>query len=231
MPRKSNVALSFEEQRLQIIHKHQHNLRKSLQREVATKKASKRLPGELMWKQNMAIFLKIGIPGISYSEIGARIDETKTTVKKWFLEDPYVREQYEVISKGLKDSALELMEFYAIEAVETLVLLMRFGEEKIMLTSAVEILDRIGIAKLSKSEAQITSKRSHQWEDQSELINEIRQLPPEKQEEAIAMLEGLQNMLVGQSSDSVDDDEDSLKPIVGREEEPDSLEDEDDAAV
>lgn len=231
MPRKSNVALNYEAERLEIIHRHQRALRKRLNRDLSSKKATKRLPGEENFKKNMAIFLKIGVPGISYKEIGARIDETKTTVKKWFLEDLYVREQYEVISKTLKDSAIDLMEFYAIEAVETLVLLMRFGDEKIMLQSATEILDRIGVAKLSKSESEVRTKREHGWEDQDKLLNEIRDLPPEQQEAAIDALEKFQKLLAGEDVDAPevteDDDDEDLKPIVGRDDEPEDLSDED----
>jgi hypothetical protein len=218
VPRKSSAALSFEDQRLEIIHKHQRDLRKQLNRDLTSKKAQKRLPGEENLKKNMAIFLKVGVPGISYKEISARIDETKTTVKKWFTEDPYVREQYELISKALKDSALELMELYAIEAVETLVLLMRFGSEKIMMDSAVQILDRIGIAKLTKTEAEITNTKKHKWEDQSELLEQIRNLPPDRQEEAISVLEGLQKVLGGEEvepAQAVEPDEDELQPLGG----------------
>lgn len=236
MPRKSNVASNYEDKRLEIIHQHQSKLRKQLSRDLASKKVTRRLPGEENFKKNMAIFLKIGVPGISYTEIGARIGETKTAVKSWFATDTYVREQYEVISKTLKDSALDLMEFYAIEAVETLVLLMRFGEEKIMLESAKEILDRIGIAKLSKSESEIKTRREVGWEDQTKLLEDIRTLPPDKQEEAVKTLEGLQSLLAGEEvegaivSEEDADEFDAPPPIVGRSDE-DLIEDDDDASI
>lgn len=228
MPRKSQVAEAIELERLEIIHKHQRDLRKKLNRELTNKKATKRLPGEENFKKNMAIFLKIGVPGISYGDIGARIGETKTTVKKWFTDDPHVREQYEYIQANLKDGALELLQFYAIEAIETLVLLMRFGSEKIMKESAVEILDRIGIAKLTKTESDIKNTREHKWADQTDLIEEIRALPPEKQEEAIAGMEKLQALLSG-SVDEVEEDE--LPAITGKTTEDSVDDDEDDDAT
>lgn len=226
MGRKPSAILTMEEKRLQIIHSHQTALRKKLTREIKTKKATKRQPGEENYKKNMAIFLKIGIPGISHTDIAARLGETKSTVRKWFYEDPYVIDQYQFIQNNLKDSALELLEFYAIEAIETLVLLMRFGSEKLMKESAVELLDRIGIAKISKSEVDTTSHRKHEWEDQSEMLEKIRQLPPEKQEEAIAGLEKLQQLLLGQV-DEIEKEQDELPPLVGKKSEEDDEEDDD----
>lgn len=230
MGRKSGVALSYEDARLQIIHNEQTKMRRRLAREMDMKKATRRLPGEEPHKKNLAIFLKLGIPGISYREIAARIDESKATVKKWFVEDAYVKEQYEYLQANLKETAVQLLQFYVIEAIETLVLLMRFGSEKLMKESAIEILDRVGIAKLTKSESEITNTKKYGWEDQSQLLNDIRQLPPEKQEEAIAGLEHLQRLLAGGSDidgkviDETDDEE--LKPIIGRGDDEDDIDEE-----
>lgn len=216
MPRPTEQKAAIEAERLALLHSEQRKLRARLTKEVKIKKASPHLPGEERQKKQMAVLLKVGVPGISYTEIGARLGETKSVVKGWFQKDADLKEFYMWVLENLKDGALELMKTYSLEAVETLAVLMRFGSEKYMFESAREILDRIGVPKVSRSEIEAEHVQRHEWSDRDSLTAEIRELPPEYQEEAIKVVERLENLLAEHSSvEDNSDDEEELKPIAG----------------
>lgn len=216
----------MEAERLKILHDEQRKLRKRMNKEVRVKKAGAHLPGEERLHMDMAIFLKVGTPGISFTEIANRLGETKTTVKRWFKEDPYVKDKYDWVINNFRDGALELMKTYGLEAVETQALLMRFGSEKYMFEASREILDRIGAPKISRTEIEAEHVKSHKWTDREEMINEIRQLSPDKQEEAVEAIEKLEELLAAEAAKSekiiiVDDEGEmhELDPIQNDEEE------------
>lgn len=234
MPRGSEVKATIEAERLAILHREQQALRKRIIRETKIKKASPHLPGEEMLKKNTAVLLKIGVPGISFSEIAARLGETKGTVRGWFRDDPDIKEFYEWAVANLRDGALSLMKTYSLEAVETLVLLMRFGSEKYMFESAREILDRVGVPKVERREIESEEIQSHKWADRDELVSEIRELPIELQEQAVEALERFEELLAKNpasvnGSEPEDSSEDSSElETISRD---DSEEDDDDEAI
>ncbi len=207
MPRNKDKE-ALEAQRAELIHTKQQELSKALRKPVQAKK--RRMPGELAHQKNLAVFLKIANPRMSFLDIGNQIGETKNAVKKWFREDADVREQFEYVSSHLKSSSIELLESFSMEAVMTLVTVMRYAEPKLMKEAATEILDRIGVAKLSKSEVESRSVKSHEWSDHDEMVKEIRQLPPEHQEQYVELMEGIQQLLSGDVPSSGS----SIPPIV-----------------
>lgn len=202
MGRPSEDKAKIEATRLAVLHAEQGKLRKRLDKEIRVKKAGIHLPGEEKHKKDLAVFLKIGVPGISFTEIANRLGETKGEVRKWFREDAEVKEFYDWALTNLKEGAIELMKTYSFEAIETLVLLMRFGSEKYMFEASKEILDRIGIAKVTRQEIESNANRSHEWSDRDSLVGEIRQLPPHLQEEAVDALEKFEELLASHSPDA-----------------------------
>lgn len=201
MPRPSDKKTEIELKRLKILHEQQSKVRKRIQKEIRVKKGGYSLPGEIKHKKDMAVFLKIGIPGISFLEIANRLGEQKGVVKKWFKDDPDVKEFYEYSLSNLKQGALSLIETYGFEATETLALLMRFGSEKYMFEASNSILDRMGVIKATRQEIDAQNKSTHEWKDREQLVNEIRELPPEMQEQAVEALERFEELLARNSPD------------------------------
>lgn len=229
VPRATEEKARIEAERLALLHQEQGKARRRLQHETKVKKKSN-LPGEELLKKNLAIYLKVGVPNISYNEIADRIGETRKTVKNWFKSDPLVREQYEFTLDNLREGAHKYMQTYSLEAVETLALLMRMGSEKYMFESAISILDRVGVPKVERFENQNENISKHQWADRSALVEEIRKLSPEQQEEAIEVIEKLESLLSGQFVTDDDENEDSneLDPIINSEDDPeDTIADDD----
>lgn len=231
MGRPSEAKMLIEAERLAILHDAQSKMRRRLAKETKVKKKSNQ-PGEEQLKKHTAVLLKIGVPGVSYGDIADRLGETRSTVKQWFRTDPDVKEFYEWATSHLKDSALELMQTYGLEAVETLVLLMRYGSEKYMFEASKEILDRIGVIRAERRENLNENVESHKWADRDKLVADIRELNPEQQEEALMALEKFEELLAGQSKNGHvelnDDDLSGLQPISRDEGEGDDDEDEDD---
>lgn len=209
MGRKSKEVMDIEAQRLNIIHTQRKELVKALKKPPNVKKSGF-LPGEELKQKNLAIFLKIAQPRVSYTQIAAQLGETKSTVKGWFADDPYMREQYEWLLHNLSEGALDYIRTYTMEAVATLVSLMRWGSEKYMLEAAKEILDRGGLSKISKQEVATTKTETHSWDNS--LVERIRELPEDKQEEAAALIEGVEKFLSDTENNSnSDDDETKVK--------------------
>lgn len=220
MARKAEQIAAIEAERLELLHKQQKELRKRLATEIQVKKAGPHLPGEDLHKKHMAVFLKIAVPGISYKDIGARLGETKTTVRSWFKDDPDVKEFYEWALTDFKSSGLEYLGTYVLEAIETQVTLMRYGSEKYMFEAAKDIMDRYGLAKVSRSEIDAKHTQSHEWGDRDSLVAEIRELPEEMQEQAVEALELFEELLAKNSENgsSADAGGEELKPITNADE-------------
>lgn len=227
----------IEVRRLEELHVASRAMRRRIQKETRVKKISTQ-PGEVSLKKNTAVLLKIGVPGISYSDIADRLGETRSTVKEWFKSDPDVKDFYQWAVDNLKESSLKLMQTYALEAVETLVLLMRYGSEKYMFEASREILDRVGVPKVMRSENENTNINAHKWADRDALVSEIRELDPEQQEEALEALEKFEELLAkhansknGNSNGEVelsDEDLSGLHPISRVESDDDDEEDDED---
>lgn len=234
MGRSSEAKMLIEAERLAILHDAQSKMRRRLAKETKVKKKSNQ-PGEILLKKHTSVLLKIGVPGISYGDIADRLGETRSTVKEWFRSDPEVKDFYEWATAHLKDSALELMQTYGLEAVETLVLLMRYGSEKYMFEASKEILDRIGVIRAERRENLNENVESHKWADRDALVAEIRELNPEQQEAALEALGKFEELLAGETSTNGHveiDDEDlnelsDLQPIARSEDEDEEDEDED----
>lgn len=210
----STERVDLEAKRLALLHDEQKRIRGRLTKSVRVKKYGAHLPGEERYKKQMAVIWKVGVPGIGYDEIAARLGEPEPTVRRWFNSDVVVKEFYDWVLNNLKGATLSLLQTYALEAVETLALLMRFGQEKYMFEAAKEILSMAGPPKTTRQEIETESTKKHEWSDRDKMVEEIRKLPPEEQERAVAAMEKFEELLAANSPDGSKNGSGSLSSIV-----------------
>jgi hypothetical protein len=153
---------------------------------------SRLLPGEIPAVQNMVAVLHIA--HYPKTQIARIIGISKQQVTE-FLEDPAVSEMVVTLREGLPTAALDLMEGYMIEAVQAIVDVMRVSEDDaVVLRAASEILDRTGLAKVSKQERHVTNEEQTTITDDG-LIDRLREASPEIQEQAAQVVEQLEGLL------------------------------------
>lgn len=159
---------------------------------TAKRKGKRRAPGELEFKQDMMIILKVA--GYTHQQIGASIGEHKDTINEWF-KSPDIAAKYLKVTKTLTDSARRLLETFTIEAIQSIVDIMRdTPDDKIRLDAAKEILDRGGLPKASRTETKTEATTTFGVDD--EQMAALRELPPDLQEEAAQMMEEVAAFLV-----------------------------------
>jgi transcriptional regulator with XRE-family HTH domain len=154
----------------------------------------KLLPGEKVHVEDMAVVLRLA--GYSQDQIARVIGLSQTQVME-LLKNPVVNEKLVTMRKALPAAALDLLQDYMIEAVQTVVDVMRSSDDdKIVLQAAGEILDRSGLAKASRQERhQITENRTVFTDDG--ILEQLRKASPELQEQAAQVIEQLENLLNG----------------------------------
>lgn len=154
----------------------------------------KLLPGEKEHVEDMAVVLRLA--GYSQDQIARVIGLSQNQVSE-LLRNPVVNEKLVTLRKTLPAAALDLLQDYMIEAVQTVVDVMRSSEDdKIVLQAAGEILDRSGLAKASRQERhQITENRTVLTDDG--IVERLRQASPELQEQAAQVIEQLETLLSG----------------------------------
>ena len=156
--------------------------------------------GEREHAREMAIVLKLA--GYSHNQIGSVIGISRGQVSD-MLKEPDIAERIQMLRENLPSAALDLLHGYTIEAVQAIVdVLRKTDDDALILKAASEILDRAGIGKVSKSEQHRTNESKATFSTDDETLDALRQLPPEKQEEAAQMMEKLENFL----SNSVKDE-------------------------
>ena len=150
------------------------------------------LPGERDHIIDIVVVLRLA--GYEKAQI-ARIINVGLTQVAELLNDPAVSEKLVTLRAALPAAALDLLQDYMIEAVQTLVDIMRASEDdKVVLQAAGEILDRAGLGKATKSERhQINEQRTVFTDDG--IIEQLRKASPEVQEQAAQVIEQLENLL------------------------------------
>ena len=140
----------------------------------------------------MVIVLRLA--GYERSQIARAVNLGLSQVTA-LLAEPEVAEKLLTMRKALPQAALELLQDYMIEAVQTVVDVMRMGtDEKIVLAAAGEILDRGGLSKASRQERhQVTETRTTFTDDG--IVEKLRQASPEVQEQAAQVIENLEQLL------------------------------------
>ena len=176
--------------RLDTLEKQRVKARKKIKDLQSTKR--KRLPGEVIHKKQLAAILKVA--GFENRYVAASLNEDDATIARW-LQEPDVLEFYHYSLDHLTESATLLLRTYAIDAIETIAEIMRTSDDEITaLRAATEILDRIGVVKASKVEQHSVSEHRTTLTDDG-IVETLRKLTPEQQEEAAKMVEQLENMV------------------------------------
>jgi hypothetical protein len=153
------------------------------------------LPGEKEHVKDMVIVLKLS--RYSNNQIGSVVGVSRNQVKG-ILEETDVAERLQSLQENLPGAALELLQGYSIEAVQAIADVLRSSQDDgMILKAASEILDRTGVSKVSRSEASVHNVNESKTTigADADMLEQLRSLPPEKQEEAAQMIEGLENFL------------------------------------
>jgi hypothetical protein len=162
---------------------------------VAMNKKKVYAPGEREHLIDMVIVLKLG--GYSNNQIGSTVGISRGQVKE-LLDEPKTADRLFTLRQNLPGAALDLLHGYSIEAVQAIADVMRGTEDDgLILKAAAEILDRVGIGKVSKSEREIHNTNENKMTIGAEqgLMESLRELPPDRQEEAAQMIEGLEQFI------------------------------------
>lgn len=186
MPRKK--AETLEQARAQLRRPHKRG--RKVERKVTSEANLSEFDRAV--KRQMACFLKA--QDFSYSYIADALDLGKSVVTRWFQE-PEMQEMTAKVQDSWTDSAIKLMRSYAIELVEMAVQIARTADDKIAKDVIFELLDRMGMAKVNKSESlgKVINENRDLLEisDPNGLIDKLRNAPPEIQQQAAAHMEAL----------------------------------------
>lgn len=168
-------------------------IRRKYQKNLTLKK--KFLPGEVEHIEDMVIVLRLA--GYSKEQC-ARIVGISSSQITVILNSPAVSEKLVLFRAALPQAALDLLQGYMIEAVQTLVDIMRMADDDtVVLKAAGEILDRAGLAKASRQERhQINENRTTLVDDG--IVERLRTASPEVQEQAAQAIEMLEKILTDQ---------------------------------
>jgi hypothetical protein len=182
--------------------KHVGSVRRKYKKDLTVPR--KLLPGEEPYVADMVVVLKLA--GYTYGQIGSVLGISKGQVKK-FLDKTDVVEKLTLLREALPAAALELLHGYMIEAVQTIVDVMRKStDDKFVLQAAAEILDRGGIPKASRQERlQETNEQITITDDG--ILEKLRDSSPEIQEKAAQAIEQIENLLLEAAAEPVTDEE------------------------
>ena len=146
-------------------------------------KAADIAPEELQWMQTRAVMLKAADK--SYNYIGDTIRVSTSIVRSWFDDEALgLREQVSALQGDWIKAARDLMEHYALEAVEGLMEIARVPtvDPETARKCYIDVLDRVGLIKVTKSES-VVDNRSTEKIDGAEFFERIKGLPIETQTE------------------------------------------------
>lgn len=187
MPRQAQP-----EERATWIDKERRKVRRKYSSDKQLKRPRKFIPGEEEFVGVQVAVLKIS--GYTNAQIGRTLGVSKGQVSE-FLKKPEVADLVLSLRRTLPAAAIELMQSFMIEGVMVLVEIMRqSGDDKIRVEAVKELFDRGGVPKISRQERKQESEEVVKFNDEA-LVDRIRELPPEKQEEAAQMIEALSNFL------------------------------------
>jgi hypothetical protein len=142
---------------------------------------SKMLPAELEWAKSYAAVLKAA--GWSYRYISDTTMVQTGIVKAWF-EEKEVQEKVAQVQADIIAGAVGLLKNYAVDLVEMLMELARTTADDSVRLKAIESgLDRVGVAKTSRSESIVTKNERTEFDISAETFEKMEALPLETQEQ------------------------------------------------
>jgi transcriptional regulator with XRE-family HTH domain len=155
-------------------------------KKVKTVTSHEALPDfERRLKQQMLAHLKAG--GFSTTYCADALGVSKATIDRWLAdEDLALRKDIEEISANYIAAGVTLMQGYLIEIVESLMDVFRTTEdEQLAVKIGLEILDRLGVSKVNKSESVTAATLRQQSEvdivDKTGILETVRNAPPNVQ--------------------------------------------------
>ena len=107
-------------------------------------------------KHYEAMFLRL--QGLQYREIAAKFGVAEITVRNWFCLDDLFRAEFERLKNELIEEAKHSLISAAPKAVKKLIELLDVDNPKIALEAAKDLLDRIGMKPVEKSEVAFTGQ-------------------------------------------------------------------------
>lgn len=180
MARKTAIEGTLEQQRAQIKRRYKHGA-KSRREMVPFESLS---DVEQAVKKTKACFFKAA--DYSYTYIADALGTTRGTVKGWFENDPTMAQAVADIQLDFIEGAVKLLKTYAIELVEMLVEIARSDiDPKVRIQAITEALDRIGMAKVNKSESAVTKTQKTELDlvDKTGLMAAMKEASPEAQQQ------------------------------------------------
>lgn len=152
-----------------------------------------------------AAYLRAG--DFSYAYIAEACGVSETTIRKWF-DDPEMDKLVAKVVEDQVDGAQKLIKTYAIELIEMLVNIARQTEDdEIRRKTINDALDRIGLAKVNKSESVVSSSNTENTRveitDPTGLVDKLRTAPPEVQAAAATHMEALLSIAAEHTDEEV----------------------------
>ena len=138
--------------------------------------------------------LVLKLAGYSQRQIAAAVGISQTQVSG-FVNEPESQELLVQFRLDLTTQALEMLKLMTVEAAMTVLDVMRTERDgKVRLAAAADVFDRVGIAKVSRSERKTESEETVKFTAES-MVEQIRHLSPELQEQAAQMIEQVENFI------------------------------------
>lgn len=183
MPKKS---VKTPEERAEIIAKAHSKARKGYR--INTKRDRKDVsPDEITVIKDMLVSLRL--VGYTPSGCAAIVGLSRGQVRE-ICNDPNFKKRLESLKTKLPEAAVNLGRAYLVEAVQSVVHVLRTeSDNALVLKAAAELFDRFGIPKVSRSEAKVESTEPAEGEINETFLNKLRSAPPEVQEQVAALHE------------------------------------------
>lgn len=192
-PRKKvQKQMSTPESRVASLEERENSVRRQYKQDLRRK--TKFTAAEKPHIIEMIVILKLA--GYTQDQIGQVVGCSRGQVHE-FLDEPEAQELLVELRREIPQAALALLRSYGIEAVQTLASIMReTRDDQIRLKAAIEILDRTGLPKTTKSEASVhTVEETRTTFTDEGITDALRECSPEVQEEAAQLIERLEKVL------------------------------------
>jgi hypothetical protein len=150
-------------------------------------------PAELQWAKSYAAVLKA--VGYSFRYISDTVMVQTGIVKSWFDEEE-VQKRVLQVQEDIVAGAVDHLQNYAVELVEMLMELARSTTDDSVKLRAIESgLDRVGVAKVNKSESVVTKNERTEFGISPESLEKMEALPLETQEKIAKLASEMEDLM------------------------------------
>jgi predicted transcriptional regulator len=159
----------------------------------ATKKRIEVLPGSEELLKQMAVVLTVA--GYDQRRIAQQLAVSQPTISRW-LRQPEAEQYHRFLGEHLINGAILLLRTYAIEAVETLVDVMRTtASDKTRLDAAKAILDRIGLNRAVATGEQQSEPQAIPGPEDDPFMRQFANATPDIQQQVCVLLDEMELLL------------------------------------